>query len=135
MLAHPLVNLLKGVLFFHVNRVLHHARGDMLIGNLGILQGFVIFFLIAVVSRGGMGWGDVKLVALIGLATGFPLVLFAIVLAAVIGTIVAVVLMIARRRRFREALPFGPFLAVATMITLVWGSEVLAWYIGLMALP
>jgi leader peptidase (prepilin peptidase) / N-methyltransferase len=97
--------------------------------------GFAIFFLIAVVSRGGMGWGDVKLVALIGLATGFPLVLFTIVLAAIIGTIVAVALMIARRRRFREALPFGPFLAVATMIALVWGSDVLAWYMGLMVIP
>jgi len=40
---------------------------------LGGAIGFAIFFLIAVVSRGGMGWGDVKLVALIGLATGFPL--------------------------------------------------------------
>jgi len=96
--------------------------------------GFAIFLLIAVVSRGGMGWGDVKLVALIGLATGFPLVLFAIVLAAIIGTIVAVAMMIARRKRFRETLPFGPFLAVATMITLVWGSDVLAWYVGLMAI-
>ncbi len=94
--------------------------------------GFAVFFLIAIVSRGGMGWGDVKLVALIGLATGFPLVLFAIVLAAIIGSVVAVALMIARRRRFREALPFGPFLAVATMITLIWGSDFLSWYIGLM---
>jgi len=99
---------------------------------LGGAIGFAIFFLIAVVSRGGMGWGDVKLVALIGLATGFPLVLFAIVLAAIIGSIVAVALMIARRRRFRETLPFGPFLAVATMITLIWGSDFLAWYMGLM---
>jgi len=96
--------------------------------------GFALFFLIAIVSRGGMGWGDVKLVALIGLATGFPLVLFVIVLAAVIGTIVAVALMIAGKRRFRETLPFGPFLAVATMITLVWGSDFLSWYIGLMGI-
>jgi len=96
--------------------------------------GFALFFLIAVVSRGGMGWGDVKLVALIGLATGFPLVLFVIVLAAIIGTIVAVALMIAGKRRFRETLPFGPFLAVATMITLVWGSDFLSWYIGLMGI-
>lgn len=100
---------------------------------LGGAIGFTIFLLIAIVSRGGMGWGDVKLVALIGLATGFPLVLFAIVLSAIIGTMVAVALMIARRRRFGETLPFGPFLAVGTMITLVWGSDVLGWYMGLMS--
>jgi prepilin signal peptidase PulO-like enzyme (type II secretory pathway) len=94
--------------------------------------GFAIFFLLAIVSRGGMGWGDVKLAALIGLATGFPLVLFSIILAAVIGSIVAISLMIARRRKFRETLPFGPFLAVATMVTLLWGSNILSWYLGLM---
>jgi len=100
---------------------------------LGGAVGFGLFFLIAVVSRGGMGWGDVKLMAVIGLATGFPLVILAIVLAAVIGSLVAVALMIARRTRFRETLPFGPFLAVGTMITLVWGSRMLGWYMGLMS--
>ncbi len=100
---------------------------------MGGAVGFGLFFLIAVVSRGGMGWGDVKLMAVIGLATGFPLVILAIVLAAVIGSLVAVALMIARRRRFRETLPFGPFLAIATMITLIWGSQMLGWYMGLMS--
>lgn len=94
--------------------------------------GFAMFLLIAIVSRGGMGWGDVKLVALIGLATGFPMVLFAIVLGAILGSIVAVALMIARRRRLKETVPFGPFLALATMITLLWGSSILSWYTGLM---
>ena len=94
--------------------------------------GFALFLLIALVSRGGMGWGDVKLVALIGLAVGFPLVLFSIILGAILGSIVALALMIAKKRRFRETLPFGPFLALAAMITLLWGSDVLSWYIGLM---
>lgn len=94
--------------------------------------GFAIFLVIAIVSRGGMGWGDVKLVALIGLAVGFPLVLFSIILGAILGSIVALALMIAKKRRFRETLPFGPFLALAAMITLLWGSDVLSWYMGLM---
>ena len=94
--------------------------------------GFAIFLLLAIVSRGGMGWGDVKLAALIGLATGFPLVFFSIVLGAVLGGIVAVAMVIAKKRTFKETLPFGPFLAVATMVTLLWGSSILQWYIGLM---
>ena len=94
--------------------------------------GFAIFLVIAIVSRGGMGWGDVKLVALIGLAVGFPLVLFSIIVGAILGSIVALALMIARKRRFRETLPFGPFLALAAMITLFWGSDALSWYMGLM---
>ena len=99
---------------------------------LGGSVGFAIFLVIAIVSRGGMGWGDVKLVALIGLAVGFPLVLFSVILGAILGSIVALALMIAKKRRFRETLPFGPFLALAAMITLLWGSDVLSWYMGLM---
>ncbi len=93
--------------------------------------GFVIFLLIALVSRGGMGWGDVKLAALIGLATGFPLVFLAVIMGAILGGIVAVALMIAKKRKRREAIPFGPFLALAAMVTLVWGSNILSWYLNL----
>jgi leader peptidase (prepilin peptidase)/N-methyltransferase len=99
---------------------------------LGGAIGFAIFLLIAIVSRGGMGWGDVKLAALIGLATGFPLVFLAIIMGAILGGIVAVALMIAKKRKSKETIPFGPFLAVAAMVTLLWGSNILEWYRGLM---
>jgi len=99
---------------------------------LGGAVGFVILFLIAIVSRGGMGWGDVKLAALIGMATGFPLVFFSLIMGAIVGGIVAVALMIAKKRTRRQTIPFGPFLALAAMITLLWGSNILEWYLGLM---
>ena len=99
---------------------------------LGGAVGFAIFFLIAIISRGGMGWGDVKLAALIGLATGFPMVFVAIIMAAIIGGIVAVALLIARKRTRRQTVPFGPFLAVAAMVTLLWGTNILSWYLALM---
>jgi leader peptidase (prepilin peptidase)/N-methyltransferase len=99
---------------------------------LGGAIGFAVFLLIALVSRGGMGWGDVKLAALIGLATGFPMVFVAIIMAAILGGVVAVVLLVTRRRGRREMIPFGPFLAVAAMVTLLWGSNILSWYLGLM---
>jgi leader peptidase (prepilin peptidase)/N-methyltransferase len=94
--------------------------------------GFAIFLLIALASRGGMGWGDVKLAALIGLATGFPLVFFAIIMGAILGGIVAVALVIVKKRNFKGTIPFGPFLALAAMVTLLWGSNILNWYLGLM---
>jgi prepilin signal peptidase PulO-like enzyme (type II secretory pathway) len=93
--------------------------------------GFAIFLVIALVSRGGMGWGDVKLAALIGLATGFPLVFLAIIMGAILGGIVAVALMVAKKRKRRETIPFGPFLALAAMVTLLWGSNILSWYLRL----
>jgi len=99
---------------------------------LGGAIGFAILFLIAILSRGGMGWGDVKLAALIGLATGFPMVFVALILGAILGGIVAVALLIAKKRKRRQTIPFGPFLAAAAMITLLWGSNIANWYLGLM---
>ena len=99
---------------------------------LGGAIGFAVFLVIALVSRGGMGWGDVKLAALIGLATGFPLAFVAIIMAAILGGVVAVILLATRRRGRREMIPFGPFLAVAAMVTLLWGGNILTWYLGLM---
>ena len=107
-----------------VDRVANAALGG------GI--GFGLFFLIAIVSRGGMGWGDVKLAGLIGLAVGFPLVFFSVILGAILGAVVAVALVVAKKRTFKETLPFGPFLALAAMVTLLWGSNILNWYLGLM---
>lgn len=92
--------------------------------------GFIIFLLIALISRGGMGWGDVKLAALIGLVTGFPLVIMALIMGAILGGLVAVVLMVVKKRGRKEAIPFGPFLSLSTLITLLWGSSILSWYLG-----
>mgnify|MGYP001034950325 CR=1 FL=1 len=94
--------------------------------------GFVLFLLIAIISRGGMGWGDVKLAALIGLAAGFPLVFIALIMGAILGGVVAIVLVVVKRRKRKETIPFGPFLSLAAMITLLWGNQILNWYLGLM---
>jgi len=94
--------------------------------------GFVTFLIAALISRGGMGWGDVKLAALIGLATGFPLVFMALIIGSIIGSVVAVFFLIAKKKGRKETIPFGPFLSMGTLITLLWGNEILAWYLGFM---
>jgi leader peptidase (prepilin peptidase)/N-methyltransferase len=93
--------------------------------------GLVVFFLIVVISRGGMGWGDVKLAALIGLVTGFPGVLVALLIGIILGGLVAIILLALKIKKRREAIPFGPFLALAAIVTLLWGSNIVSWYQGL----
>jgi len=92
--------------------------------------GFVVFFLIVIVSRGGMGFGDVKLAALIGLVTGY-LVVVALLMGIILGGLVAVILLGFKIRKRKEAIPFGPFLAVAAIVTLLWGSDIFSWYLGI----
>ena len=93
--------------------------------------GLAIFLLIVIVSRGGMGWGDVKLAALIGLVTGFPFVFIALLIGVVLGGVAAALLLVFKIKRRKEAIPFGPFLAIAAIAVLLWGNSILSWYRGL----
>ncbi len=85
--------------------------------------GFVLLLLPALFYRGGMGWGDVKLAALIGLVTGFPFVFIAIFLAIISGGLTAAILLLSKLKSRKDAIPFGPFLSLAAMVTLFWGND------------
>lgn len=90
--------------------------------------GFGLFILIVLVSRGGMGWGDVKLATLLGLVTGYPLVFVALLMAIIPGGLTAIVLLLLKIRGRKEPIPFGPFLSMSTIVTLLWGQNILDWY-------
>ncbi len=98
---------------------------------IGGAVGLTIMFLVALVYRGGIGWGDVKMAGLVGLLTGFPLVLVSLFLAVVGGGLTAAVLLLLKIKKRRESIPFGPFLSLATMLTLLWGKSILDWYLQL----
>ncbi|MEE8583199.1 MAG: prepilin peptidase [Dehalococcoidales bacterium] len=93
--------------------------------------GLGLFLIIAIVSRGGMGWGDVKLAGLIGLVAGFPLVLVAVMLAIITGGLAAIALLALKLRERKQTLPFGVFLAIGAVITLVHGAGLWDWYLAL----
>ena len=101
-------------------------------GVIGGAIGFVFLLIPALIYRGGMGWGDVKMAALIGLVTGFPLVFVALLMGVILGGLVAGILLLLKIKKRKEAIPFGPFLSLATMATLLWGSNILNWYLGLL---
>ena len=95
---------------------------------IGMCLGGGLFFLIAVLSHGGMGGGDIKLVAMIGAFLGWQAVLVTIFLGALSGAMVGVSLMLLKRKGRKDPLPFGPFLAVGALIAIVWGQDLLFWY-------
>ena len=100
-------------------------------GAFGGAIGLVFLLIPALIYRGGMGWGDVKMAALIGLVTGFPLVFVALFMGVILGGLVAGLLLLLRIKKRKEAIPFGPFLSLATIATLLWGNDILNWYLGL----
>lgn len=93
---------------------------------------YLFFMAIILITRGqGMGGGDSKLGALIGLSLGFPLSLVALMLSFFLGAGVALILIALGKRRFGQTLPFGPFMVAGTIISLFWGTVILDWYLKL----
>lgn len=92
----------------------------------------VIFFgsIILVTKGRGMGGGDLKLGIFIGLAFGFPLSVLVLMLAFLTGSIVGIILLIVKQKKFGQTIPFGPFLALGAIVTLFWGKEILNWYLN-----
>ena len=92
-----------------------------------------LFFLFIVwVTRGrGMGGGDIRLGLLVGLVNGFPYNLLAVFLGFFIGAVVSIVLVLSGKKTLKSVVPFGPFLILGSLITLVWGSVILNWYLNL----
>ncbi len=100
-------------------------------GLLGGGVGLAVLLVPAFLTRGrGMGWGDVKMAGLIGLVVGWPQVLVAVIGGIVVGGLVAALLLLTRLKGRKDAIPFGPFLSLTTMATIVYGQEILDWYLG-----
>jgi leader peptidase (prepilin peptidase) / N-methyltransferase len=96
----------------------------------GGVAAFGIFWLIWRVAPQGMGAGDVKLAGFAGLITGFPGALAAVFGSFIIGGTVGAALLVGGRAARKTAIPFAPFLIVTTFVTMVFGDELLAWYLG-----
>lgn len=97
----------------------------------GAVVGFAILYFIAVLSRGGMGGGDIKLFFLIGLVLGALHTLLTLFLASVIGMIVGIIVLRVRNQGRRTPVPFGPSIALAAVLVYFYGDTMIDWYWGL----
>ncbi len=105
------------------------GRVSWLESVIGIVVGGGIFLVIILASGGGMGGGDMKLGAMLGAFLGWKLGLLALLLGVLAGGTVALCLLILGRKGRKEAIPFGPFLALGGAICMLWGEIVLHWYL------
>jgi leader peptidase (prepilin peptidase)/N-methyltransferase len=96
---------------------------------IGLLTGGGLFFLIAFLSKGGMGGGDIKLMAMIGAFMGWKAIFLTTFIGSVTGSLAGIFLMIAKGRGRKSKIPFGPFLALGAVITLFFGNVIMDWYL------
>ena len=100
--------------------------GDVLAAFAGAAALLAVMLTIYFASRGGMGEGDVKLAAALGVWLGVEQGLACLLLAFVGGGAVGMLLLACGERR--RMIPFGPFLCAAAAAMYFWGKEIVAWY-------
>jgi leader peptidase (prepilin peptidase)/N-methyltransferase len=130
--------LIFGAIFAIVEKVI---QGLVLGNNLrildslyGMLVGGGVFLLIAVVSNGGMGGGDIKLMALLGFIFGFRPIVIIAMLAFIIGAVISVLLLVTKIKSRKDPVPFGPFIALSALLVIFLEERIVYWYITNMIL-
>jgi leader peptidase (prepilin peptidase)/N-methyltransferase len=86
-------------------------------------SGFLL--LVSLISRGGMGLGDVKLAVVTGLFLGWPLGPVGLLIGICVGGLLGIVLLVTGIKGRKDPIPFGPFIALGTMIALLWGRQII----------
>lgn len=112
------------------------APQTALIGALaGYLSLWSVFWLFKLVTgKEGMGYGDFKLLAAIGALLGWKMLPLVIMLSALVGATIGLTLIIIKGRDKNTPMPFGPYLAIAAFIALIWGEEINLAYLQFVGL-
>ena len=99
----------------------------------GYLSLWTVFWLFKLVTgKEGMGYGDFKLLAAIGAWLGWQILPLTILLSSVVGAVVGIALIVLRQHGREIPIPFGPYLAAAGLLALIWGSSLTSAYLGML---
>ena len=111
------------------------AFTDVSSAILGAAGGYLVLWTVywgfkLLTGKDGMGYGDFKLLAAIGAWLGWQLLPLVILLSAAVGTVVGIAGILLKGRDKGAKLPFGPYLAAAGFISMIWGQQLTSWYLG-----
>lgn len=103
-----------------------------MVGYLSLWSLYWVFKLLT--GKEGMGYGDFKLLAALGAWLGWQFMPLVILLSSVVGLVFALSMMASGSVKRDQGIPFGPYLAIAGWITLLWGEPIVRSYLGMFAL-
>ena len=106
------------------------AIAGAIAGYLALWSVYHLFRLLT--GKEGMGYGDFKLLAALGAWLGWQMLPLIILLSAVVGAFVGISMIVIRRHDRNVPIPFGPYLAAAGWIAMLYGREIIDWYLGQM---
>ena len=110
------------------------APTDAIVGAMaGYLSLWSVFWLFKLATgKDGMGYGDFKLLAALGAWLGWQQLPIIIMMSAIVGAAINITMIVARGKDRSIPIPFGPYLATAGWITMIWGEKIMNTYIDLM---
>jgi len=105
---------------------------------IGAACGYGVLWLVArlfllLTGREGMGYGDFKLLAMLGAFLGWQALPFIILVSSLVGAIIGSLYLLLSKKEARTEIPFGPYLAAAGVLYLLWGPQAMRWYANLVA--
>ncbi len=108
---------------------------DSILGILGIAVGGGIILIIGlggsvIFKKEAMGGGDIKLAAMIGAFLGYRYIIISLFLGFFLGALTGIILIMAKIKSREDVVPFGPFIVLGSFITLLWGEQIISWYLG-----
>ena len=113
-----------------LNLLLKFSWINLVLSGLGSAFFFLAQYFI---TRGrGIGLGDFRIGILLGLYFGWPQIALAIFLSYIIGSLVSLVLIMARRKGMRSVVPLGPFLSAGALVAIFYGQNILNWYLSIL---
>jgi len=125
--------IVGGVGLLGLTELVAPNSGSVVRGLVAGAVAFGVFLLLGILARGGLGMGDVKLMALVGLFLGYrgwDVLLLGVVFGALAGGFPAIVLLLTRRAGRKDELPYGPPLILGAWVALAAGERFLTWYLG-----
>lgn len=109
---------------------------NLFISPLSLLEHFIGFFIISIpfyiiaYLTGGIGGGDIKLIAIAGLLLGFKSTLVAFFIASILGGSMAIYLLLTKQKDRKSLIAFGPYLCMGIYIAYLYGNQIFAWYLS-----
>lgn len=130
-----LVVIILGLSILHkgINYFIYGVSPEIFSSLGGLFLAGVLFLAIVLLSRGGMGGGDVTLIAALGFVIGIKYIMLTIFLSFILGAIISLFLLATKLKTRKDPIPFGPFIVLGFFITVLWGSEIINWYFKLLA--
>lgn len=123
-----LIGTIAGIIFLGI-----YIYNGMPVKNYiyGAMLGGGLLALISIVTKGGMGLGDAEVCFVCGLFLGLKLTILMLFLSFIIGSIIGILLIAFGKKSRKDYIPFGPFIAIAAIITVFWGEKIYLLYTSL----